>query len=63
MQNNYDDAWTFKQLLVETVYTKGATSTYGPSSSVTNESLLGTPGSYSVTYNDIRPPVAGEVLV
>jgi hypothetical protein len=60
---NYDDAWTFKKLEVYLTYTKGTESRSGQSWNVTNESALGTPGTFSVTFNGVPPPEPGEVLV
>ena len=60
---NYDAAWTFKELKVYTTYTKGVVSRDGPASTITDESTLASPGSYSVTFNNISATAVGEVLV
>lgn len=59
---NYDNTWTFKQLVISTTYTKGGMTSNGPSSTIMSEGGVAAPGSYSVTFNNIRAPVAGEVL-
>jgi len=59
---NYDDSCAFKKLELYMIYTKGAMSFDGQSWAVTDEKSLGTPGTFSVTFNDVTPPPAGYVL-
>jgi len=60
---NYDTAWTFKSLTCEIIYTKGAKSKFGPSTTITDESTIGTPDSFSFSFNDVVPPVENEKMV
>jgi hypothetical protein len=61
---NYDNTWTFSKPEVYLQYlnpnTNGIRS--GPSYTVTNESTLATPGTFANTFNNVSPPLQGEIL-
>ncbi len=59
---NYDDAWTFKSLKAEIIYTKGAMTTYGPFTTILDESKIGTPGLFQFAFPNLPPPGQGEVM-
>jgi hypothetical protein len=63
---NYDDTYQFVKLEVQLVYNnaKKGTTKNGPAYTVTNETTLAAPGSYSAVFNGVTPPdmTGGEVL-
>lgn len=59
---NYDDAWTFKELKAEIIYTKGMDTEILPAKTVTDETKLAKAGSFDFSFPGIRPPVEGEVV-
>jgi hypothetical protein len=61
---NYDDTWQFKSLEVRLVYNNLAKKTMkeGPKYTVTDETTLATPGSYTTVFSSVTPTVDGEVM-
>ena len=59
---NYDDTWSFKSLKAEILYTKGLTTRAGPLTIITDESTIGTPGTFLFPFPNIPPPQADEMM-
>lgn len=59
---NYDTAWAFKSLKAEIVYTKGVRTRFGPSTTIPDETTIGTAGTFSFSFPGLSPPAADEVM-
>lgn len=61
---NYDDTWTFNKLVInlESVPTGGGAGTTLQTWTCTNESSLATPGTFSVSFNNVAPPGQNNIL-